>query len=305
MILSSIKTGLAQVWKSKRMVLIFFLANLSFALVLMLPFRAAVSNFAGETLMGTKLAGHLPIDFIFELMKNNKSLFSIYGTLFMLVPASYWLLSLFLSGGAFATFARGDGYSSPAFWAGAATYFGRFNRLFLWSLPVFAVLLCLQFLETGFQRLIFGSDPYEYVKYWGGWVKYGLRVISFVLCAMVYDYARIHVVTTGETRMRVSLWHGIRTVFGNLGRTFALAFGLFLCGALVLAIYNPIADSLAAPNAFVVLTLFVLQQAYMLFRMLLRLTLYSSQLFLSNKLAGAPAPLEISTDPQGLEGAAA
>jgi hypothetical protein len=164
----------------------------------------------------------------------------------------------------------------------------------MWSVPVFAILFCLQYLETGVQRLIFGSDPYQNITYWGGWIKVGLRQLSFLLFAMVLDYARIHAVLNDERKMRVSLVQGLKFAFGNFLQTFGLVFLLFAVGAAALVVYNPVADSLSAPNAMIVFMLFLWQQIYMLFRMTLRLTTYSSQLELYRQLTAAPAPAAIT-----------
>lgn len=293
-------------WVNKRMVLIFFLANLFFGLVLMIPFRAALDNFVGHSLMGAKLAGRFDFDFLFEFFKNNNNIVLTFQNMILVFPAVYWLFSLFLSGGAFAVFASGETFSRDVFWSGAARYFGRFFRLAIWSLPVFGILFCLQFIETGFERLIFGSDPYQNIIFWGAWIKFGLRTISILLIGLVLDYGRIHAVLNDEQRMRISLWHGIKFAFGNLPQTFGLTFALFLMGAVVLVIYNPIADRLSAPNAFVIAILFLLQQAYMFFRMMLRLTLFSSQMHLYKGLS-EEGETEVVTSPGDLElgGAAA
>lgn len=304
MILSSLKSGFTQVWKNKRLIVVFYLANLLFGLVLLMPFRAVLDNFAGRTLMGAKLAGRFDMDFLFDFLTHNQNLTSIFSGMVLVVPAVYWLFSLFLSGGAFSVLARGEKYSAAMFWNGAATYFGRFSRIFLWSLPVLGILFCVQFIETGLERLIFGSDPYQNISYWGGWIKFGLRTLSILLFGLVLDYARIHAVLSDDRRMRVSVWRGIKFAFGNIGRTLGLTFILFLSGALVLTIYNPISDALAAPNVAVVVILFLLQQSYMLFRMMLRLTLFASQLKLYNELSTAGKEVETTLEGEpGIAGA--
>ncbi len=304
MIFSNIKNGFGRVWSNKRLVLVFYLANLLFGLILMLPFRGVLNNFVGNRLMGTKLAGRLDMDFFFDFLYHNQSVTSIFSAMILVIPAIFWLFSLFLSGGAFSILAREEKYTAAMFCNGAATYFARFFRIFLWSLPVLGVLFCLQFIETGLERLIFGSDPYQNISYWGGWVKFGLRTVGILLFGLVLDYARIHAVLTDDRRMRVSVWRGIKFAFMNFGRTFGLTLVLFLTGALVLVIYNPISDALAAPNAFVIIVLFLLQQGYMLFRTTLRLTLFASQLDLYKYVAGESERTEPAIEGEpGLAGA--
>jgi len=285
MILSSIKSGLTQTWQNKRMVLIYYLANLLFGVILMLPFRAMLSQFIGNSLMGEKLAGRLDMDFLFEFIKENPSFFSTYTVLFLLLFTAYWSLSLFLSGGAFSVFTSGEKFSSSLFWGSAIKYFGRFIRLALWSIPVFAILLGVTFLWSGIERLVFGKDPYQYITYWSGWLQMGLRYIALIIYFMILDYARIHAVTTDERRMRLSLWHGTKFALGNFWKTFGLAVLLFLAGIIALIIYNPIADLLSAPYSIVILVLFLWQQVYVVWRMVVRLVLYSSETNLFSNLS--------------------
>ena len=286
MILSSIKSGMIRVWETKRMVFVFFLANFFFALIIMLPFRAALSDFIGGSLMGTKLGGNLDMDFLFEFLQNSSSAISSIGGLILLIPVSYWLFSLFLSGGAFAVFFSGEKYGPSLFWGNCAKYFGRFFRLILWGIPIFAILFCLQFLATAVERIAFGSDPYQNISYWFDWIKVGLRYVSFLLFWLVIDYARIYTVTHDERKMRKSIWQGVRFTFDNFFKTFSLSLLVFVTGIFIFVVYNPLSGMLSVSSSGVIFILFLLQQLYMIFKMMLRLTLYSSQVFLFKGITG-------------------
>lgn len=294
MILSSIKHGFSQAWANKRMIFVFYLTSLVFGVIVMWPMRAMLQGFIGNSLMGAELAGRMNMDFLFEFFKNVSSAPNVFAALAFTVPALFWLFVLFLSGGALAVFARAEKYEPVYFWGNAAKYFGRFVRLTLWSLPVLAILFCLQFLETGLQRLFFGSDPYQNISYWGSWIAFVLRYLGIFLFFIVLDYARIYTVLNDERKMRVALWRGLKFAFGNIGRTFGLAILLALSGVVALAIYNPIANVLSAPNGFVIFLLLLVQQAYMFFRMILKLTAYSGQMHLYQGIAARkeePAPV--------------
>lgn len=246
-------------------------------MLIALPLFFSLKSFTGFSLMGEKLAGRFDMDFLFEFLKYKSGATSAIIGLIILTFILYWIFSLFLSGGAFSLFSVGRQYDASLFWSGCAQNFGRFFRLVLYALPIFAILFSLQFLETGFRRLFFGSDPYENIIYWGEWIKVGLRYLGILLFGLVFDYARIYTVLSGERRMRHSIWRGIRFAFKNIGYTFGLTFILFFAGAFILVVYNLIADRLSAPSALIIFTLFLLQQIYMVFRMVLRLTLFSSE----------------------------
>ena len=306
MIIESLRAGIVQMWANKRMLLVFYLSNLFFGLILMLPFRGILSDFVGNSGMGEKLAGRFDMGFFFEFLQNNDQVVDVFNMVVFVVAITYWLFLLFLSGGAFSVFAGGEKYTPAAFWGGSARFFGRFIRLVLWSLPVGAVIFCLQFLVPLFQKILLGSDPYQYITYWAGWIQFGLRHISIILFALLLDYARIHAVMTDERRMRISVWHALKFLFGNFIKTFGLAFLLFLIGVLMLVVYNLISDTMSAPTAFVVFLLLLLQQIYMLARMMLRLTIYSSQLDLFKGLSEAKSNVtQAKGGDVGVEGAPA
>ncbi|MFQ5629284.1 MAG: hypothetical protein ACE5I1_11025 [bacterium] len=305
MIYTSIKQGFSQTWANKRMILLFYLASLVFGVIIVWPLRSILSGFIGNSMMGADLAGRMNMDFLFEFFKNVSSAPNAFFGLVFLIPAIYWLFGLFLSGGALASFARGEKYEPAFFWGSSAKYFGRFLRLVLWSLPVLAILLALQFLESGAQRLFFGSDPYQNITYWGGWIRFGMRYFALILFMVIFDYARIYTVLNDEKKMYVSLREALKFALANFGRTFGLAFLLALIGITVLTIYNPIANLLSAPNGFVILILFFVQQAYMLFRMILKLTAFSGQMHLYRGIAEQETEVAIEPDDDvGLAGAA-
>lgn len=303
MILASLKHGFAQIRSHKRMVLVFYLANLFFGLMLMLPFRAMLSHYLGDSAMGAKLAGPLDMDFLVEFLFNQENVVATQMSLLMIIPVLYWLFGLFLSGGALSVFASQDRYTPSQFWSGAATFFGKFVRLALYSVPVLAVLFCVQYLELGVQRLIWGKGAYQNIAYWGGWTRIGLTALCMILFGAIFDYARIHAVLNDEAKMRVSIWQGVKFTFGNFISTFGLAFTMFLAGALLLALYNPLVDNFSAANGLIILLLFLVQQAYMFGRMALKLTLFASEIHLYQQCAATnqtEAMPESNTDLEGL-----
>ncbi len=287
MILTSLKSGLQKTLGNKRMIAVFYLANLIFGLINILPLRAILDGFVGYRFVGEKLAGRFDMDFLLELIAHEDSFLSAARGMILVIPVLYWIFLLFLSGGAFAVFASNENYSPAMFWGNCARYFGRYLRLALWSLPMLAILLAAPLLTTGLQRLMFGKEPYQYIAYWGGWIRVGLGFIGILIFAIIFDYARIYTVRADERTMRVSLWQGFQFALANFKYTFGLAALLFVIGGLVLAIYNPIANLFAGPTVVVVALMFLTQQFYMIVRMLLRLTLYAGQLNLYQNSAMA------------------
>jgi len=266
------------VLKRKRMIFVYYILNLLFGLMIMLPVRAALMDAAGYSLVGQHLAVKIDMDFLLEFIVKN----SIAGSPMLLLVMSagiiYLAANLFLSGGAYGVLAAGDVYSARLFWENAGKYFGRFLRLFFWSLPLLGVFFCIQFIETGVVRFIWGSDPYQYVTYWGAWVKTGLAYAGLLVYLLVLDYGRIIIVLTDERKTRNALWQVLKFTFRHFFVVFGLSSVVFLAGIVAVALYNPIVDALSAPSALIVFFLLIFQQFFVFIRMGLRLTLYAGQM---------------------------
>jgi hypothetical protein len=290
MMFSAMTNGFRHLWHTKRLVLVYYLANLVLALAAAYPLTRAFSSFAGHSLMAKKLALGFDFDLLFEFLHENAGALSAFTGIFLGALALYILLGLFFSGGALSTFIAGGRYSPALFWGNAAQYFGRFFRLALWSVPAFIVFFALQFVVPLLVRLFFGKTPYEYITVWGAFARIVVATIGFMLYVLVLDYARIYAIANGERRMRKALWKGVTFTFGNFFRTFGLTLAVFLMGLVLLVVYNVLADLLRAPNGFVLFMLVVVQQLTMASRMYLRLTLLAAQTHLYGMLLPREEP---------------
>ncbi len=140
MIWKSFKSGLSQAWSTKRLVMVLYLASVILGLLIALPVRAVLLDFAGHSLEGAALVNGVSTGFFLELLFHNEAGLVGLRAPALFASAAYLLLSLFLSGGALAVLASGEGYRATDFWGGAAKFFGRFLRLALWSSLLLAAL---------------------------------------------------------------------------------------------------------------------------------------------------------------------
>jgi len=288
MVFANLKAGFLRMWANKRIVLIFYLASLFFGFAFMLPLRGMLKSFVGNSLISGQLAGPLNIDVLSEFIVNNRGFTSMTAGMFPFLFALYGLTGLFLSGGAFAVFDLETTYSAKRFWGNSAYFFGRFFRLFLYTIPLFLLFLFIPTGLSALQKLIFGADPPEYIAYWGKWARIGLRYFGLVIGFLILDYARIITVFRDEQNMRSAIAGGIRFVFSNFRRTFTLIFAFWLIGVIALLIYNPVSDLFAASNVGFVIAMILAQQLFMFFRMTLKLALWGGEVSLYKALAISP-----------------
>ncbi len=284
MIARTIYSALTRLFALKRLWLVYYLSGLVFAAVVALPAASIVNKFAGRSLTVERLSGYMDFNFILELFHYNSNAIGAMLALFMMTAFLFWLLMLFFSGGTLKLMAGDHPYRPREFWDACGRYFGRFFRLFLWSLPLLILLFLLPLLASLVQKLFWGKDPGDNITYWSGMAKMGLSYLALMLWALFFDYARILAIQKNEKRTRRLAIAALRFIGRHLVRLFALALLLTLIGLFGLVIYNPVADLLHAPSAGIIALLFLWQQLYMFFRAGLRLLTHGSQMKISQRL---------------------
>ncbi|HHL71665.1 MAG TPA: hypothetical protein ENJ29_04050 [Bacteroidetes bacterium] len=273
---SHIKTGVAVVLRNKKMVALFYFSNLLIGFLFILPFRAALSQFLGSSRMAENLHHFIDLTFLAEFFKTNGAVMGQLGLNLSVLAPLYFLLMLFLSGGAFALFVRGGGWPEQ-FWANSAAFFWRFVRLFLWSLPVLSLVFVLPWLGSLVQKLIHGDDPYQWVGYYWARVKIILAGLATLYYHLVFDYARIIAVSGDERNMRKTITAALRFVHSRLFSTAGISLVYFSAGIAGMAIYYFTTHAFDGNSTLVVTALFLLSQAYIIFRTLIKLGLYAAE----------------------------
>jgi hypothetical protein len=269
--------GVHKLIKNKQLIFIFYILNLLSAMIVAIPLRSMLDTFAGHSLAGQALATEFDLSLLVEMISKNATAAPVALSLLLFTGVVYSLLHLFCSGGAYGLFVRDEHYSAPEFWGLSGHFFGRYIRLFFWSIPVFLIFYSLQYVESAFVWIVFGKDPYQYITIWGAGVRLGLGYLGILLYILVFDYARMYILQTDERKTRKALWQGVKFVYRHFPTAFGLSLTIFLAGVLLLVLYNLFTNSFAASGWTAVLFLFVIQQIYIIARVKLQLLLYAAQ----------------------------
>ncbi|MGH9334036.1 MAG: hypothetical protein ACRD21_09830 [Vicinamibacteria bacterium] len=115
-----------------------------------------------------------------------------------------------------------------------------------------------------------------------GYVVAAALLVAFLLTFIhvAFDYAKIATFKENRRSMLLAMVKGFRLVLGNLGRTMILYYGLALFGLLLLGAYYLIAPGPGQSSLPSVVFAFLVGQAYLIVKLVLRLTFYAGGLAL-------------------------
>jgi hypothetical protein len=210
----------------------------------------------------------------------NGTLFGMFPGLVALGVLYAFLWSFFL-GGILHRYGDDAGlFRFPEFFSQGATFFFRFARLALFAGVLYYVIYRLSawlfgWIEEATRDVTVEETVLGYVAAASLFVAFLLTFVN-----MTFDYAKIATFRENRRSMLLATAKGFGFVLANLGRTLTLYYGLALVLAGLLALYAFMAPGAGQATSFGVLVAFLSGQAYLVAKLVLRLTFYASQMAL-------------------------
>ncbi len=286
-VLKSYFTGISQASGRVKMVALLWIFNCLFAGVVYTLAATFFSRAFGSSTAAEDLLHGFDTALFLEMLVNNPGhqalLLKAMGFLFFL----YFWVSLFLTGGILQVLsapARLAGDEAPdrrfaaRFFQGAGKYFGRFFRLALYSLILWAALSVFQFLLYAAAKPLTGEGTNEKMMVIMFWVWVGLGAVLFFFVSMVLDYARISIVLADSRRVLRALFAALGFVLRRLLRTSTLYAMLLLTGLGLFLLYWGIHDMIPTRSTGSIWLAFAVGQIFILSRGWLKIAFQAAQL---------------------------
>jgi hypothetical protein len=269
--------GLKQVRRHRRLLIMLYLLNLALAVVALWPLHSAMSSFAGHSRLAGPGMAH-SFDVIMEFLVYKKDVLPAITPVFVAAFIIYGFSQMFLYGGILSVFMRNRKYEAPYFWGRCGKLFRRLLVLLLCSLPFLAALVLLPQLFKLIKRALWGQDPYQYITFWIGWLVTIVQMAMVLLYNLLYDYAALYLVRNENAGSFAALKYSLLFNAKNFTTTAGLTFIVAGAGLAGLLLYNGLSAMLDFNLAVTVVLLILVQQAFMVFRMLLKLVRYAAQI---------------------------
>lgn len=285
------RNGLIRVWKNKILALILFLFKLLFSFSLLIPaYYMFNRTFSFSPSSDNFLKGYdfsLLVDFFVYWGRS----IGLYRVLFLFAVLLSVLSYIFLSGGLWGALLQSlregkQKFKGEKFFGDCGKYFWSFLKILIFICVIYILAFILGMLIFSLIQAIAGKElsiTGHILVLIAGLVIFALL---FMLADMWGDYLRIYRVISEEKKLRAILKPSLRFIFRNFGKAVLLYYllSLILLGTLIAYFGLSKALHFIPADKLLISSLFLLQQAYSLFRSFYRLVYYSSQLVLFDKL---------------------
>jgi hypothetical protein len=285
------RNGIDRVWENKILALILFLFKVFFAFCLLTPvYYMFARTFSLSPLTNNFLKGYdfsLLVDFFTYWGRS----IGLYRVLFLFTVLISVLGYIFLSGGLWGTLFQSlregkQRLKGEKFFGDCGKYFWSFFKIFIFICIIYLLSFILGMLIFSLIQAIAGKElsvTGHVLVLIAGLVIFA---ILFMLVEMWGDYLRIYRVSSEDKKLRAILIPSLRFIFRNFGKTILLYYllSLILLGTLIAYLGLSKILHFIPADKLLILSLFLIQQAYSLFRSFYRLVYFSSQLVLFDKL---------------------
>ncbi len=307
--MSSLKaafSGFGRVLGSPTLVLVLWISNVVVAVPLAVSIAGSVQDSIGGSLVQQNLRGGFDMGWYGEFDARAKGIEKTFspsivgagaffdnveawlnGSLFEMLEALvalgfvYGLLWALFLGGILHRYSDRRGlFRLTDFFSHGAEFFFRFVRLAV--LSGFLYYLVYRFAGWLFGRVEDATRDVTVERTVLTYVIAASVLVALLLTFvnMVFDYAKIAAYKENRRSMILAAIRGFRLVLGNLGRASVLYYGLGLFGLVLLGAYSLVAPGVGQASVPSVVFAFLVGQAYLVSKLVLRLTFYAGQLAL-------------------------
>jgi hypothetical protein len=199
----------------------------------------------------------------------------------------YMVLWAFLLGGILDRFAHGEtSWTMERFFSASGRYFLRFLLLMACSWIFYLFVLAL--ISPGLFAVLANATRDTTAEQPVFFLTAGVYLVVALLMGfvnMVFDYAKIETVLNGQRNMLAVMRQGFLFVFSRPGKTFGLYIALAIVALLFLGVYSLLAPGAGQASGFAISLAFLVGQAYLIIKLMMRLTFFGGQMSLYEALA--------------------
>lgn len=285
-VLKSYVKGIRDATFQSKMVFILWLINFIFGLIIFFLIFERLSEAIAKSTVADNLLRKFDYNFLFEfLIYHGQSIRATFSVA-LIVLFIYFLVSIFLYGGILysLTYTRRPKDEknkisfAQVFFQGAGKFFGRFFRLFIYSLILWIVFFIFISLMIFIGRAVTAHGANEQLAFYLFLAGIALSFFLLSLIKMILDYSRIKITIEDSHDVFRSLLKTIQFVFQKFGRTLGLYYLLILTGIILFGIYWLLKSIIPAYSLLTISLAFIVSQLFIASRSWLKIAFQAAQM---------------------------
>ncbi len=269
--MNTLAVTLRQTLGSQRLLWLLYGITLVLCLLVALPFYNTLKVEDQNSLAFLDLLNGFDYTVYSDFMHRSGRVISPLFSVGRWLGALYIFLSVFVAGGILLRFAQvGERFDVGTFWQGCSQYVGRFLRLFGVTLLSVVVGGGIWLVLGTLMHIALEDTLTERGLFWVGLTFFILFALTATLALCIGDYAKVMLFREDEQRIFRTYRRAGRFVLRNVGKTFGPYWVFILIGAGLFGVYFLIDDAVTMSGWLTILLMFMVQQALIFGRVVLK-----------------------------------
>jgi hypothetical protein len=268
-----------------KFVVLLWLTNFAFAVALSLPIFTLLQDNLGHSVLNSRI--YFNFDFIWfqQFIKiYEKSLSAVPITIFS-VAGIYIFIQLFYLGGILSVFLNTKKNHMVDFFFGGVKYFFRYLKIAVITFLLYFVALNIDALLDIFIRSAFKNNSNQAIEFLLQFLRYLLFLLWLSIFSLLSDYAKVITAIQDNTKITRAFNLALIFIKNNFSKVLVLYIVLFIVLSLGGIVYNLIESYIPRTPFYFIIISFILQQLLIIYRTVVRMIVYSSEILLYNELA--------------------
>ncbi len=277
--------GVRSVYYNAKFVFLLWAFNAVSALVLTVPIYSIFRDNLGRSLMSERLA--IDFDYFWFLQFRNIyqiQLDQIPLTIYF-VGGVYTLLQTFFLGGLISVFNTPEKNHTADFFYGGVRYFSRFVKILFITIILFVIAFIVNAYTGDLITWIFKNSENVTADFILKLARYILLIFFIGVVTLISDYSKVSLAVSDRTDVLRGIYNAAIFIKNNFNKVFTVFLIIAIIGALGAVVYNIIGRFIPRTPYYFIILSFILQQMLIIFRLLIRMLFFSTEVFLYKDLS--------------------
>ncbi len=276
--------GSRLVFANLKFITLFFLINVAFAIALSLPLFSTLRDNLLHSSINERLSEGFDYLWFIQFRHLYKSAldeipFIIYATV-----GIYVLIEVFLLGGLISVLINPKKNHFVDFFFGGVKYFYRFAKVMVASFLIYYIAVNMLEYIGILLSYLFAEKQDVLLEFILQALRYVILVAVIGTINMISDYTKIIIAVKDSDFVFKEIYHSLKFVYDNFSIVSLVYITIACIGVAGALSYNMIDSQLPRYPLYYLIISFIIQQFLIIFRLLIRMYFYSSEIVLFNDL---------------------
>lgn len=272
--------GSRMVFAHRKFLLLFWITNIVFAFVLSLPLFSVLQQGLAHSLINSNLSLGFDYTWYVQFRHIYRNSLDAIPILLYAFAGVYILVQLLYLGGLLSVFTNPKKNHVVDFFYGSVKYFIRFLKIAVFTFGLYFVVISLNVLIDFGIKQIFLEQENAVVEFIVQIVRYLFFLFLVSIVNIISDYTKVVILVVDSTKLFRSLYKSFQFIKKNFVKVVTVYFIMLVFVAIGATIYNLVDSFLPKKPVYFLLLTFLIQQLLIIFRALIRMYFYSTELLI-------------------------